>query len=81
MLSIGVWGALSTRLGFLVRERAQLPPGIRGYVERLVQPYFAAAVEWYELLGIGVRGGELYDVVHRRLGDPFFGLMPFALTR
>ena len=37
-------------------------------------PYFAAAVAWYETLGIGVTGGALYDAVMSRIGDPFFGI-------
>jgi hypothetical protein len=31
-------------------------------------------VEWYEHIGIGVPGGELHDIIHRHLGDPFFGV-------
>ena len=67
-------GALCARAGFLVAEAAELPDGIADYIDRLVGPYFAAAVAWYEAIGIGVTGGELFDVVHRRLGDPFFGV-------
>jgi hypothetical protein len=43
-------------------------------VERLVEPYFACAAEWYETIGIGVTGGELYSVAQRYLADPFFGV-------
>ena len=46
----------------------------KDYVDRLVAPYFACAAEWYETIGIGVTGGELYDLVSKRLGDPFFGV-------
>jgi hypothetical protein len=70
----GVWGALNCRAGFVVEDESGLAPGIRDYVEKLVAPYFSAIVEWYETIGIGVRGGELYDVIHRRIGDPFFGV-------
>ena len=27
-----------------------------------------------QYIGLGVRGGELYEIVHRHLGDPFFGV-------
>lgn len=70
----GVWGALNCRAGFVVRDQSGLPEPIRDYVEKLVAPYYRAIVEWYRTIGIGVRGGELYDVIHRRLGDPFFGV-------
>lgn len=74
LLGIGVWGGNSSRAGFLVRNGDELPGPIRDYVERLVKPYFAAVVEWYQTIGVGVTGGELYEVIHRRLGDPFFGI-------
>ena len=37
-------------------------------------PYFQAVAEWYETVGIGVTGRALFDIVERRLGDPFFGI-------
>jgi hypothetical protein len=58
----------------VVRDERSLPEGIRDYVEKLVAPYYRAIVEWYRTIGIGIRGGELYDVIHRRIGDPFFGV-------
>jgi Xaa-Pro aminopeptidase len=70
----GYWGSNIARSGFLVEDSEDLDEGIRDYIGRLVAPYFAAAVEWYETVGIGVTGGELYDVVKRRLGAPFFGV-------
>ena len=73
-VAYGVWGALNARAGFVVANADELPKGISDYVEKLVAPYFAAIVEWYETIGIGVEGGVLYDIIHRRLGDPFFGI-------
>jgi len=72
--ALGVWGALNARAGFLVHDENELPSEISDYVERLVKPYFAAIVEWYQHVGLGVKGGELYEIIHRRLGDPFFGV-------
>ncbi len=73
-IAYGVWGALNCRAGFVVEGAAELPAGIADYVDRLVGPYFAAVVEWYETVGIGVPGGALFDVVERHIGDPFFGV-------
>lgn len=70
----GIWGALTCRAGFVVEEANELPEAIRDYVERLVAPYFRAIAEWYMTIGIGVTGGELYEIIHRYLGDPFFGI-------
>ncbi len=73
-VAFGIWGALNCRAGFVVEDADELPAGIRDYVDRLVGPYFAAVVEWYGALRIGVTGGELQAVIDRRLGDPFFGI-------
>jgi hypothetical protein len=73
-IAFGLWGALNCRAGFMVSDAHELPENIRDYVDKLVIPYFRAVVEWYEHVGIGVRGGELYRIVHTHLGNPFFGV-------
>ena len=72
--SLGYWGSNIARGGFLAETAADLPAAAGDYIERLVAPYFACAAEWYETIGLGVTGGELYEVAHRRLADPFFGV-------
>jgi hypothetical protein len=72
--AVGIWGALTSRGGFLVESADELPSAIQDYVTKLVAPYFATAAAWYETIGIGVTGGEIYRLVHERLGDPFFGV-------
>jgi Xaa-Pro aminopeptidase len=72
--SIGYWGSNIARGGFLAASDADLPDTAQDYVERLVAPYFACAVEWYETVGIGVTGDELFQVAQRHLADPFFGV-------
>jgi hypothetical protein len=72
--SLGYWGSNIARGGFLAASVADLPSGAHDYVERLVTPYFACAAEWYETIGIGVTGGELFEVARRWLADPFFGV-------
>ena len=73
-VAFGIWGALNCRAGFVVEEAAELPAGIRDYVEKLVGPYFEAVAEWYGALRIGQAAGALHEIVDRRLGDPFFGI-------
>ncbi len=70
----GLMGALNCRAGFMAESAADLPPAISDYVERLVAPYFEAAALWYETVGIGVTGGEVFDAVMSKVGDPFFGV-------
>ena len=72
--ALGYWGSNNARAGFLVKGAESLPTAIRDYVDKLVAPYFRAIVEWYERVGIGVTGGELFDIIDRHLGDPFFGV-------
>jgi hypothetical protein len=72
--SLGYWGSNIARGGFLAESADDLPGAARDYVERLVAPYFACAAEWYETVGIGVTGGQLYDLVKRRPGDAFLGV-------
>jgi Xaa-Pro aminopeptidase len=73
-VAFGIWGALNCRAGFVVEDAAELPEEIRDYVDRLVAPYFAAVAEWYGALRIGQTGGELHEIIERRLADPFFGI-------
>jgi hypothetical protein len=73
-VAFGIWGALTCRAGFVVEEAAELPDGIRDYVDRLVSPYFEAVAEWYAALHVGQHGGVLHEIIDRRLGDPFFGI-------
>ena len=73
-VGFGVWGALNCRAGFVVESAAELPAGIGNYVERLVGPYFEAIAEWYGALHVGQTGGALYEIIKRRIGDPFFGV-------
>jgi hypothetical protein len=73
-VAFGIWGALNCRAGFVVEDASELPTGIRDYVDRLVGPYFETVAEWYGALRIGQTGGALAEIVHRRLGDPFFGI-------
>ena len=73
-MAYGVHGALNCRAGFMVEDAAELPDDIRDYLDKLVKPYFAAIVSWYETVGLGVPGGVLWKAVHDNIGDPFFGV-------
>ncbi len=73
-MAYGAWGALNARAGWLARDENDLPEDVQDYVDKLVKPYFRAIVEWYEAIGIGVTGGELYGIIQKHLGNPFFGI-------
>jgi len=74
VLGVGLMGALNCRAGFLAHGPSELKPGIQDYVDKLVAPYFASAVAWYETVGLGVSGGEVYSQVMDIVGDTFFGV-------
>ncbi len=73
-VAYGVQGALNCRAGWLAESADDLPGQIRDYVDVLVTPYFEAIVEWLETIEIGIEGGRLDAIIHKRLGDPFFGI-------
>ena len=69
-----LWGGLNARAGWLVHDETELPEGVKDYLQKLAIPYFRAIVKWYEHIGIGVPAGELYELIHGEIGDPFFGV-------
>lgn len=72
--AFGLQGALTCRAGWLIENESQLSSKISDYVEKLAAPYFEAIVAWYELMGIGTLGGDLYNAIHDRIGAPFYGV-------
>ena len=73
-MAMGLWGALNARAGWFVQDEDQLPASVKDYVNKLAIPYFRAVSRWYEHIGIGVKGRELYEIIHEEIGDPFFGV-------
>ncbi len=73
--AVGYWGGLSSRLAWVVAERAELPSNARDWLERLAMPYFACAAEWYATIGIGVSGGALDAIARKHLGNSFHNLV------
>ena len=59
-------------LGFIVESGTSFPS--RSVSRPARGAVFAAIAEWYGAIRIGVTGGELHDIIARRLGDPFFGI-------
>ncbi len=73
-VGLGLRGGLTARGGFVAANPSQLPLESAAYVERLVKPYFAAAVAWYEHVGIGVKGAEIQSVVEDALAGHDIGI-------
>lgn len=73
-MAMCLWGGLNARAGWLVHDETELPAGVQDYLQKLAIPYFRAIVKWYEHIGIGVPAGELYEIIHNEIGDPFYGV-------
>lgn len=81
-VTMGLRGGLTSRAGYIARCREDLPLEAGDYMEKMAMPYFAAAAAWYETVGIGVTGGEIYETVERILPKSEYGwvLNPGHLT-
>ncbi|MFR3727769.1 M24 family metallopeptidase [Lacrimispora sp.] len=66
-LTVGYWGGSSSRAGYAIRSEKDLPEETKDYVDRVAAPYFASYVRWLEEVRIGIKGGEMFDLVEEIL--------------
>ena len=64
-LTVGYKGGLQSRCGFAVNDERELPKGQEDYLEAVVKPYFNAVKTWLENIHVGMKGGELYDLIEK----------------
>lgn len=69
----GMRGGLSCRAGYAAESEHDLPKEQQDYCEKLVKPYYAAAVSWYETIGIGITGGQIYQMIEEIFPKDIFG--------
>ncbi|MCE5196650.1 MAG: hypothetical protein LLG09_05930 [Negativicutes bacterium] len=67
-------GALVSRAGIAAYDEASLPTNLKKVTEQFYRPFWAAMAAWYETVGIGVSGGELYESIFCRIGSRRFGV-------
>lgn len=60
-------GGLSSRAAYVVANELELAPAVSDYLDVVAKPYFNAVVTWLEHLRIGMRGGEIYDLIEQVL--------------
>lgn len=70
---VGLRGGLTSRNGYIANGLDDLSPSIADFVERHAAPYFAAVVAWYEKIGIGVDGDEIFRMVDTILPQKQYG--------
>jgi len=63
-LTVGYKGGLSSRAGYAVMNRSDLPESKKAYVEDLAAPYFSTIVAWLENIRIGMTGGDMYSLIN-----------------
>lgn len=61
--SQGHRGGLSCRTGYVAYSEEDLPKEAKDYIEKLAAPYYMTVANWYEHMKIGVKGGEIYELV------------------
>jgi len=71
--SVGLRGGLTVRNGYIDGADGEVSQTAADFVERVAIPYFTAAVAWMEHIGIGVTGGEMYELVDRIIPQDKFG--------
>ena len=72
-LTVGYKGGLQSRCGFAVNDERELPKGQEDYLEAVVKPYFNAVKTWLENIHVGMKGGELYDLIEKVLPKEKYG--------
>ena len=60
-------GGLSSRAAYVVADENGLKPEVADYLDVVAKPYFNAVVSWLLNLRIGMRGGEMYDLIEQVL--------------
>lgn len=72
-MTTGFKGGLSSRTGFVIADESELPDNQKDYLERVAKPYFGAVATWLENIKIGMRGGEMYDLIENVLSKEKYG--------
>ncbi|WP_449553537.1 M24 family metallopeptidase [Lelliottia amnigena] len=72
-MTTGFKGGLSSRTGFVIADESELPDNQKDYLESVAKPYFGAVATWLENIKIGMRGGEMYDLIENVLSKEKYG--------
>ncbi|WP_066320390.1 Xaa-Pro peptidase family protein [Bacillus sp. FJAT-29814] len=62
-LTTGYKGGLTSRTGFIVENKEQLPSSQKDYLDKVAIPYYQTVVYWLENIKIGMSGGTFYDLI------------------
>ncbi|MDD2561645.1 MAG: M24 family metallopeptidase [Eubacteriales bacterium] len=71
--TLGMEGGLSSRKGYLAFGPEDLPLDGQLYMEDIVKPYMATVFNWYQMIKIGRKFGEIYKMVEETFPKNKFG--------
>ncbi len=72
--SVGYWGSLNCRAGWVAESENDLPEEARGYVEKFAAPFYSVMGEWFKNLSIGTKGKEIASIIYDNLPFDEFGI-------
>ncbi len=64
-LTVGYTGGSSSRAGYAVHRKEELPEKAQEYMEELAMPYFGVYVTWLKEIHIGMTGGQMFQIVEK----------------
>jgi len=73
-MNIAYWGSNICRAGWVAYTDKDLPDKAKDYIENFAGIYFEAIARWFELLKIGVSGGEIVNTIEEKLSFKKFGI-------
>ena len=62
-VTMGLIGGQSNRRGFAAYSQDDLSEKAKDWLETVAKPYFATVANWYEKIGDGLVGGDMYTMV------------------
>ena len=71
--SFGLEGGLTCRSVILAEGPQDMSVDGEYYMEEIVKPYIAAVYNWYEMIGIGVCCGDMFDMISECLPADKYG--------
>ena len=72
--NICYWGSNICRAGWIAESAADLPADAQDYIEKFAGIYMEVVADWFELLTIGRRGHDLWQLIDDRLPFAEFGV-------
>jgi hypothetical protein len=67
-------GSLCSKVGVAAYGESTVCDRLKGKIESFYMKHWLSVATWFETVGVGVTGGEVYDAVMNIVGAPEFGI-------